>query len=220
MLVFVAGLLGIIAMMLLLGRAPSFIGIVGATLLAIIIEAIFHVGSQTDATGQVVNPAGWGSTSRPGRARSSRSRTSGCSASSACSACSARSPRRFALLIFTLMLADFFDTMERWSPSAPRPASSTRRATRRTPADPHRRLARRGQRGVASVSNNTAYIESASGVGEGARTGLASVGTGVLFLVRDVLAPFVAIVPYEAADAGAGHRRVPHDAAGEGHLLG
>ena len=30
------------------------------TSLAIIIEAIFHVGSQTDATGQVVNPTGWG----------------------------------------------------------------------------------------------------------------------------------------------------------------
>jgi AGZA family xanthine/uracil permease-like MFS transporter len=53
--------------------------------------------------------------------------------------------------------------------------------------------------GAASVSSNTSYIESASGVGDGARTGLASVVTGVLFLFATFLAPLVAIVPYEAA---------------------
>ncbi len=49
------------------------------------------------------------------------------------------------------------------------------------------------------MSSNTAYIESASGVGEGARTGLASVVTGVLFLLATFLAPLVQVVPYEAA---------------------
>jgi AGZA family xanthine/uracil permease-like MFS transporter len=53
--------------------------------------------------------------------------------------------------------------------------------------------------GAASVSSNTSYIESAAGVGDGARTGLASVVTGVLFLFATFLAPLVAIVPYEAA---------------------
>jgi len=53
--------------------------------------------------------------------------------------------------------------------------------------------------GAASVSSNTSYIESASGVGEGARTGLASIVTGVLFLLATFLAPLVAVVPYEAA---------------------
>ena len=53
--------------------------------------------------------------------------------------------------------------------------------------------------GVGSVSSNTSYIESASGVGEGARTGLASVVTGVLFLLATFLSPLVAVVPYEAA---------------------
>src|SRR5699024_7816505 len=38
-----------------------------------------------------------------------------------------------------------------------------------------------------------------SGVGEGARTGLASVVTGGLFLLATFLSPLVAIVPYEAA---------------------
>ena len=53
--------------------------------------------------------------------------------------------------------------------------------------------------GAAGVSSNTSYIESASGVGEGARTGLASVVTGVLFLFSIFLAPLVAVIPSEAA---------------------
>jgi adenine/guanine/hypoxanthine permease len=53
--------------------------------------------------------------------------------------------------------------------------------------------------GAASVSSNTSYIESASGVAEGARTGLASVVTGVLFLLATLFTPLVAIIPNEAA---------------------
>lgn len=53
--------------------------------------------------------------------------------------------------------------------------------------------------GLGSVSSNTSYIESAAGVGEGARTGLASVVTGAAFLLTLLLAPFVNMVPSEAA---------------------
>ena len=53
--------------------------------------------------------------------------------------------------------------------------------------------------GAAGVSSNTSYIESASGVGEGARTGLASVVTGLLFLLATVFAPLVRVIPNEAA---------------------
>jgi AGZA family xanthine/uracil permease-like MFS transporter len=49
------------------------------------------------------------------------------------------------------------------------------------------------------VSSNTTYIESAAGVGDGARTGLASVVTGVLFLVATFFTPLVQVVPSEAA---------------------
>jgi adenine/guanine/hypoxanthine permease len=52
--------------------------------------------------------------------------------------------------------------------------------------------------GVAGVSSNTSYIESASGVGEGARTGLASVVTGALFLLAIFLAPIAGLIPAEA----------------------
>jgi AGZA family xanthine/uracil permease-like MFS transporter len=53
--------------------------------------------------------------------------------------------------------------------------------------------------GAAGVSSNTSYIESASGVGEGARTGLASVVTGLFFLLSIFLAPLVSVIPSEAA---------------------
>ncbi|MEP6527635.1 MAG: NCS2 family permease, partial [Nocardioidaceae bacterium] len=53
--------------------------------------------------------------------------------------------------------------------------------------------------GAAGVSSNTSYIESASGVGEGARTGLASVITGVLFLLATIFSPLVDVIPNEAA---------------------
>ena len=53
--------------------------------------------------------------------------------------------------------------------------------------------------GIGGVSSATAYAESATGVGEGARTGLASVVTGLAFLASMFLAPVVAMVPYEAA---------------------
>ena len=54
--------------------------------------------------------------------------------------------------------------------------------------------------GAASVVvGHTCYVESAAGVGEGARTGLANVVTGVLFLLALFLTPLVAIVPSQAA---------------------
>jgi AGZA family xanthine/uracil permease-like MFS transporter len=53
--------------------------------------------------------------------------------------------------------------------------------------------------GAASVSSNTSYIESAAGVAEGARTGVANLVTGGLLLLAMFLAPLVVIVPFEAA---------------------
>jgi len=53
--------------------------------------------------------------------------------------------------------------------------------------------------GVGSVSSNTAFIESAAGVGEGARTGLASVFTGLIFFVALFFTPLYSMVPAAAA---------------------
>jgi AGZA family xanthine/uracil permease-like MFS transporter len=104
------------------------------------------------------------------------------------------------LLVFTLMLADFFDTMGTMTAIG---AEAGLLDEDGVPPNTDRILivdslaAAAG--GAAGVSSNTSYIESASGVGEGARTGLASVITGVLFLLSMVLAPLVAVIPSEAA---------------------
>ena len=52
--------------------------------------------------------------------------------------------------------------------------------------------------GAASASSNTTFIESGAGIGEGGRTGLASIVTGALFLLAIFFSPIAAIVPPEA----------------------
>jgi adenine/guanine/hypoxanthine permease len=104
------------------------------------------------------------------------------------------------LFIFTLMLADFFDTMGTMTAIG---AEAGLLDDNGVPPNAQQILiidsiaAAAG--GVASTSSNTSYIESASGVGEGARTGLASIVTGALFLLAMVFAPIVDIIPSEAA---------------------
>ncbi|MER6174143.1 NCS2 family permease [Streptosporangium sp. NPDC001681] len=53
--------------------------------------------------------------------------------------------------------------------------------------------------GLASSSANTVFVESAAGVGEGARTGLASVVTGALFSLTLLFTPVATVVPAAAA---------------------
>lgn len=49
--------------------------------------------------------------------------------------------------------------------------------------------------GATSSSSATVFVESGSGIGEGARTGLANVVTGLLFLVAMFFTPLASIVP-------------------------
>ncbi|MEU9834888.1 NCS2 family permease [Streptosporangium sp. NPDC048047] len=53
--------------------------------------------------------------------------------------------------------------------------------------------------GFSSASANTVFVESAAGVGEGARTGLAAVTTGGVFLVTMFFTPLSSVVPAAAA---------------------
>ncbi len=48
---------------------------------------------------------------------------------------------------------------------------------------------------VFGTSTTTTYVESSAGVGAGARTGLASVVTGLLFLVAILFAPIFTAIP-------------------------
>ncbi|MEU8707675.1 NCS2 family permease [Streptomyces sp. NPDC048565] len=53
--------------------------------------------------------------------------------------------------------------------------------------------------GASSSSASTCFVESTAGVGEGARTGLASVVSGLLFSVALFLTPLATMVPSQAA---------------------
>jgi AGZA family xanthine/uracil permease-like MFS transporter len=52
--------------------------------------------------------------------------------------------------------------------------------------------------GATSSSSNTTFIESASGVSEGGRTGLTAVVVGVLFLLSLFLSPIAGVIPPQA----------------------
>lgn len=52
--------------------------------------------------------------------------------------------------------------------------------------------------GGASSSAHQIYVESATGIGDGARTGLANLVTGALFLTSIFISPLVNVVPFEA----------------------
>ncbi|WP_327684895.1 NCS2 family permease [Streptomyces sp. NBC_00467] len=104
------------------------------------------------------------------------------------------------LLVFTLILSDFFDTM----------GTVVGISSEAGLLDKDGKVPNLGRvllidgaaaaaGGAASASSNTSYIESAAGVGEGARTGLASVVTGALFGLALFLTPLLTVVPAQAA---------------------
>jgi AGZA family xanthine/uracil permease-like MFS transporter len=103
------------------------------------------------------------------------------------------------LIVFSLMLSDFFDTM----------GTVIGVSEEAGLLDKDGNLPGIGRvllvdslgavfGGLGSTSSNTTYIESAAGVGEGGRTGFTSVVVGVLFLVAILLAPIAEIVPAQA----------------------
>ena len=100
------------------------------------------------------------------------------------------------LVIFAIMLTDFFDTMGTVTGVAAEAGLANEDGSvpgvgRVLMVD----SAAAAIGGMAGVSSNTTYIESAAGVGDGARTGFASVVTGLLFLAAVLLAPLAGIIP-------------------------
>jgi AGZA family xanthine/uracil permease-like MFS transporter len=181
-------------------RGAILTGIVVTTVLAIVVEAVGDIGPSVLGGGKV-NPSGWGLNvprlpdkvvETPDLSLLGHVSLFGGFAEIGVLAA--------VLLVFTLMLADFFDTMGTIVGVG---AEAGLLDERGQLPDVGRVLfvdslaAVAG--GVASTSSNTTYIESAAGVGEGARTGFASVVTGVLFLLALFLTPLVSVVPFEAA---------------------
>lgn len=104
------------------------------------------------------------------------------------------------LLVFTLILSDFFDTMGTVVGVTAEAGLLDERGQvpglgRVLFIDSAAAVAG----GASSASSATTYIESAAGVGEGARTGFASLITGGLFTLALFFTPVLTIVPLQAA---------------------
>lgn len=198
-LVFVLGLLLTIVLVVRKVKGAILIGIVATTVLAIIVEAVADIGPAF--TPDAVNPVGWqlNVPALPDEVVSTPD-LSLLGQFSLFGSFAEVGVVTALLIVFTLMLADFFDTMG--TVVGVGGEAGLLDENRNLPGIDRVLLvdsvaAVAG--GAASTSSNTTYIESAAGVGEGARTGLASVVTGALFLVAMLFTPLVTIVPYEAA---------------------
>jgi len=199
-LVFVLGLITAIILFIKKIRGALLIAILGATVLAVIVEAIAKIGPKIGADG-AVNPHGWALTLP--KIPDTVVDTPNFSLLGHFSLFGSFSKIGIVagvLLVFSLLLADFFDTMGTMvavgSEGDLLDKQGNPIGTRKIlVVDSVAAIAG----GAGSASSNTSYIESAAGVGEGARTGLASVVTGIAFLLATFLAPIVSMIPSEAA---------------------
>jgi AGZA family xanthine/uracil permease-like MFS transporter len=104
------------------------------------------------------------------------------------------------LAVFTLMLSDFFDTMGTVI-GLGREANLLDSEGRLPDTDKVLLVdsAAAALGGAFSSSSNTTFIESAAGIADGGRTGLTAIVVGVLFLSSIFLSPLAEIVPLQAA---------------------
>ncbi|MGK2855305.1 MAG: NCS2 family permease, partial [Microbacteriaceae bacterium] len=177
-------------------RGGILIGLISGTVVAVGVEAIWHLGSATE------KPGGWG-LSVPTLSGSPFAVPD----LSLVGEFSMDSFGRIGImaaimLVFTLVFTNFFDAM----------GTFTGLSRQAGVADEHGNFPRLQSAlvvegagavvgGASSASSNTVFIESGAGIGEGARTGLASLVTGGLFLAAMFLTPLAAIVPTEVAAA-------------------
>ncbi|WP_086820562.1 NCS2 family permease [Allokutzneria sp. NRRL B-24872] len=176
-------------------RGAILIGVLGSTAMAMVIEAIFKAGPSKGT-----DPRGW-SLGYPGLPDQFFGLPDLSLVGDVSFGAWWRLPAiTVALLVFTLVLTDFFDTI----------GTMTGLAKEADLLDKDGQLPNTGKAlfvdgasavagGLASSSSNTVYIESAAGIAEGARTGLANVVTGLLFLVAMFFTPLYQVIPVEAA---------------------
>lgn len=177
-------------------RGAILIGLLTGTVAAVIVESVWHLGSST------VNPGGW-KLSVPALTGSpfalpdlsllgdfsfgSFGRIGALAAT---------------VLVFSLVFTNFFDAMGTMTGLSREAGLADDRG-----GFPRLRSALVVEGagavlgGVASASSNTVFVESGAGIGEGARTGMANLVTGALFLAAMFVAPLASIVPTEVAAA-------------------
>ncbi|MGW7476964.1 NCS2 family permease [Nonomuraea muscovyensis] len=197
--VFLVGLLVTAGLVARRVKGAILIGIVSTTVLAVIVELVARVGRFS-----AENPGGWQlnqpTVPKPSEIIGFHNPLTLFTEFDPFGAFSQVSVLLAVLFVFTLLITDFFDTMGTMV-GVGRQAGLLREDGTLPRTKEILLVDSLGAAvgGAGSVSSNTTYIESAAGVGEGARTGLASVVTGLLFLGAIFFAPLVVIVPHEAA---------------------
>jgi adenine/guanine/hypoxanthine permease len=192
-------ILGLLIMGILMARKVKgalLIGIIGTTILAVIAESIFKLGPAFKHAG------GW-SLNVPELPKSIVSLPDfGLIGQFNFSAFGRIGVLAAVMLVFTLVFTNFFDAV----------GTLTGLTKEAGLADGKGNFPRLKSAliiegigavagGATSGSSNTIFIDSAAGVGEGARTGLANVVTGVLFLAAMFFTPLTQVVPLEVAGA-------------------
>lgn len=197
-LVFVFGLILTIALVVRKVKGGILIGIIASSILAAIIEAVAHVGPSF-VNGKP-NPLGW-SLVVPGVPEkwASLPDLSLIGQVNIFGSFQHLGVMAAALLAFSILLSIFFDAMGTMVGLANEAGLTDKdgnipNVDRVLMVDAVGAIAGGG----ASVSSNQIYVESGAGIGEGARTGLASVVTGVLFLIAMFFTPLINLVPFEA----------------------
>ena len=192
--------IGLIIMGVLLARkvkAALLIGIVATTVVAVILEAIFKVGPSFGT-----NPAGWNLNAPVLPTSVVAVPDLGLIGEVSFGAFERIGMLAAVMLVFTLVFTNFFDAM----------GTMTGLASEAGLADKDGKFPRLKSAlivegigavagGATSSSSNTVFIESGAGIGEGARTGVANVITGILFLAAMFFTPLTQIVPLEVAAA-------------------
>ncbi len=195
-LVFVVGLILMGVLTARKVRGALLIGILGTTILAIVVEAIFKLGPS------YLNKDGWNLNVPEIPGQLIAVPDLGLLGQFNFGAFDRIGALAASMLVFTLVFTNFFDAM----------GTLTGLSKAAGLADEKGNFPRLKSAlvvegvgavagGAASVSSNTIFVDSAAGVGEGARTGLASVVTGILFLAAMFFTPLTLAVPLEAAAA-------------------
>lgn len=197
-LVFVFGLLLTTALVVRRTKGAILIGIVASAILANIFEAAFHIGPSFDAATGTANPAGW-SLVVPSLPTWEAPDLSLLGQANVIGPFQHLGVTAALMLAFVILLSIFFDAMGTIVGLANEAGNVNADGTipdvdRALMVDSLGAIVGGG----ASASSNQIFVESGAGIGEGARTGFASVVTGLLFIAAMFLTPLIYLVPFEA----------------------
>ena len=195
--VFVFGLVLTIALVVRKVKGAILIGIITSTVISVILELTLHIGPSV-APDKPFNPQGW-SLVAPAFSGWAAPDLSLIGKANPFGAFEQLGFVAATLLAFVILLSIFFDAM----------GTMVGLANEAGTVDEHGNIPDVDRvlqvdalgaivGGGASVSSNQIFVEAGAGIGEGARTGIASIVTGLLFLVAMFFTPLINLVPFEA----------------------